>query len=754
MRLRQRLGVEWLVVAMLASLVIGALNYWDSLSSFDNLIYDQLSRLDRPDPQSDVLIIQIDEDSLAAYGKWPWTRDRHAELFTELANANPKAIGFDVLLSEPSDPATDIEMAAAIAGNSNVFLPLHFVFPGSNGAEYDVKEPIGPFASAASGLGHVNLNFDYDGVVRRMSLCFGDKGTDGYWPHLMERIYEAANGGSSPALERLNSCDETLLMPYSRRGGVSTISYSAVASGEVPAEFLNDKILLIGATANGLGDQFPVPIGDGATMAGVEIMANGLGALTADNFIRPLSLWQQLALSLVPVWILLVGFWRWHPRTTIVVSFGLIFAVLAGSLLFLRLHYWFAPGAALVGLILVYPIWGWRRLQATSDFMNEELRNFRLAKVDIPIIETAAGPVDVITGQAEELTHAISHVRDLRRFISDALSNLPDPMFITDLEGNVKFANKLAQTGLDDGVQDLALDDMLNRFVSSEDLAEVKEYLALEVRPVAHDYVDFVSLTGEIFALRRARVVSDEGLLRGHIHYLANITEVAKAAQEREEVLELLSHDMRAPQVAILALLDDQAEDETRARIEGHARRTLALADNFVGLARVNSIDFVGEDVLLSELVAEANDSLWPLTKARAITCEIHDHSDGAFVMGEPSSLYRSFVNLIDNAIKYSPDKGVVEIVLRNIDLDREPCISVTISDQGKGISDDMLEQLFERFASDDGAARSNIRGTGLGLNFVAKVIERHGGTIRGENVRDGGARFSVLLPLAPEPVD
>jgi signal transduction histidine kinase len=251
--------------------------------------------------------------------------------------------------------------------------------------------------------------------------------------------------------------------------------------------------------------------------------------------------------------------------------------------------------------------------------------------------------------------------------------------------------------------------------------------------------------------MRRAPVVSDEGVLKGHIHYLADITQVANAAQQREEVLQLLSHDMRAPQAAILALLDGREGDDTAGRIEGHARRTLALADNFVSLARIDSSEFAGEDVLLAELVAEATDSLWPLGKARSIRCEVDDQSDGAFVSGEPSSLYRSFVNLIDNAIKYSPEGGVVTIVIRVTELDGQPFVSVAITDQGEGISEEMLDQLFERFASDDRMAHSSIKGAGLGLNFVAKVMERHGGHIRGENRRDGGACFTVLLPLAPE---
>jgi len=171
--------------------------------------------------------------------------------------------------------------------------------------------------------------------------------------------------------------------------------------------------------------------------------------------------------------------------------------ILLTSAILINFSVWFAPGTALLGIILVYPVWGWRRLQATSDFMDSELQQFHRSKIDIPIMRPELGPVDVITGQAEQLTHAISHVRDLRRFISDALRNLPDPMFITDLDGKVTFANQLAQAGMKDGAHDFALDDMLDRFVSADDLQDVKDYLDLKHRPTKHDYVDFTSRNGK-----------------------------------------------------------------------------------------------------------------------------------------------------------------------------------------------------------------------------------------------------------------
>lgn len=229
--------MEWLAVALLASFLVGALAYWDSLSRFDNLVYDQLSAIDRPAPQPDILIVTIDEDSLAAFGKWPWPRQRHAELFDQLAKGKPRAIGFDILLSEPGDTDGDAALALTMAKISNLFLPLHFVFPGTNGAEYDVKQPVKPFADAAAGLGHVNLVFDTDGVVRRAALCFGDKASGAVWPHLMEKVYQSVEGRSSPAYDRLDDCDQKLLMPFAQRGGYSVHILCSIGQRTSSARF-------------------------------------------------------------------------------------------------------------------------------------------------------------------------------------------------------------------------------------------------------------------------------------------------------------------------------------------------------------------------------------------------------------------------------------------------------------------------------------------------------------------------------------
>lgn len=203
---------------------------------------------------------------------------------------------------------------------------------------------------------------------------------------------------------------------------------------------------------------------------------------------------------------------------------------------------------------------------------------------------------------------------------------------------------------------------------------------------------------------------------------------------------------MRAPQSTIIAILDGEIDAEAKKRIERNARRTMQLAQDFVEIARMGETDFVGEEVLLADLVREVADSLWPLANERGIKFIFGDSSNSAFVIAEPDRLFRAFCNLIDNAIKFSPDNETIAIVVARQATD----IIVTVTDNGRGIAADILPQLFTRFVS-GGEHKGRVTGTGLGLTFVQAVIERHGGSASAANNSGIGATFAVTLPDAPE---
>ena len=726
--LRRRFQIEWAVVAMIATAIIAAATIGGWTRAADDLLYDAAMRVAPAPADPEILIIAIDEASLEALGRWPWPRSLHALVLDRLAEAAPDSVTLDLLLSEPGPREDDASLAAAMARIEKLYLPVQFMQPGRDGRAFDRLHPAAPFLKAADGVGHANTQMDGDGTVRSAALCFVPAKDSRPVAHLIAL-------GAAPAPS--SSCLQPKRLRFAAPESFSTVSFASVLRGEVPAAFITGRRVLIGMTAQGLGDRYPVPVSDGSTMPGVEINANIANALRHGLWVKQPSLAPSLLLAVAPAWLLLLAFWRIRPRSVNLLVVALAIAVLSGSIAALAAKLWIAPGPALLGLALVYPLWGWRRLQATSDYMAGELS--RLEREDaLPIGKSRLTDADMVTSQSRQLSNAIGQLRDLRRFVGDALAGLPDPALVSDAGGKVVLTNSAADVafGADQRNQDSA--GLLAAIATVEHGPALASYLA----DPGKRHIEFAARDGRSFVLRRAPIIDAGGQPRGHVDYLTDITAIASARREREEILQLLSHDMRGPQAAILALVGSTEGEVDRARIARHARQTLTLADNFVDLARMQERPFAPEPVIAADLASEAADSLWPVATQRGVKISVIDASDCAFIAAERESVFRALVNLFDNAVKYSPDGGTVSV---RIDL-ADGALRIIVSDQGKGIDPALLPRLFQRFASDGQGA--DVKGIGLGLNYVAAVVARHGGTITGDNGAGEGAVFTITLPL------
>lgn len=753
---RRRVLIEWLVVALLSTALVAFLAAGRITTRADNLIYDALSKLaTRPTPE-DILIVAIDNRSIDEMGRWPWPRARHIALLNELARARPKAVAYDVLFVDPDvAPQTDADLAKAMRAASPVYLPLTFDVPGDNGAPFKTVFPVPALRSATSGLGQINLAFDPDGTVRRAYLSEGDGRTQ--WPHLMELAYRADRGGPSQIYQAAAHGrpegsktgllrDRQVLISFAGPAGhFRTVSASDVINGEVPATFLKDKLVLVGATADGLGDRYATPLSGGAeVMPGVELQANMLDALLRDRALKPLGPVGSTALSLAPLWLMLIGFVFLRPRANMVVGAGLLILTLAVSAgLFLGGRLWAPPVAALVGLVVVYPLWSWRRLEASSAYMIEELRAFAAEPDVLAELDTdRAGGGDVIGQQLELMRRAIGRTRDLRAFISDALHGLPDATLVTDLAGKVLIANRQADalfSGHQVGAPIDALTKGFSPFAPQDDGTGAGDQ-------------EVTTPSGAAFNMRRTALQNAAGETVGWIVRFTDISALKAAGRQREDILQLLTHDMRSPQVSILALLDgldlEPVQPRLKSRLEGYARRTLSLADDFVNMARAESQEYAFETISLADILVDAADDLWPQSQAKGVTVIVHEgeEEDVYLVEADRNLLTRALINLIDNAVKYTDRGGMVDcrVTLSGSNL------LCTIADTGQGMSPEQLASLFQRFRRLP-SAQPRKDGVGLGLAFVHTVIQRHGGDIRCDSRPGAGTTFTLTLPRSAE---
>lgn len=745
-RRNRRLTVEWWIVAFLSTALIVGLVVTRATARIDNIVFDRLLQVDEHAPRDDILIVAIDNRSLAEAGKWPWPRERHAALIDALARAQVRAIAYDVLFVEPASTPVDQELGEAVA-KAPTLLPLLMRSPGTDGALFDAIKPVPPLDRAAAGIGHVNLTFDDDGLVRRVAWYAGDERQR--WPHLMVLMGQRANGGD-PA--RLQLPDTESLIGYAGPlGHFRTISAASILRGEVPPEFLKNRLVLVGATADGLGDTYPTPLaGASGVMSGIEIQANVLDALLTGRMIRPATALPLVAVSLLPLWLLLLAFLRLPPRNTVLLLLALLATIAAVTVAALTVfHMWLPPVAALVGLAVVYPLWGWRRLAAISAYMVDELDRLRVEPQWLARTEEVPPAIDLVGRQVSLLQGAIARIDDMRRFVIDRLQQMPDSTFVADRDGQIVLTNReaaqlCAEIGISSAGNIRALLERMHGNVADQPIPPFPPPDPIEQQSECR--LD----DGRSFDLRIVPQHAVDGQHIGWIVRAIDVTRAKATERQREEVLQLLSHDMRSPQTSIIAALDTAGKGaispDMAKRIRSHALRALELSDGFVQLARAESLVYEMEEVDLGDLVIEAADNLWEQSSSHGIEIDVRAVEDGVVLMGERSLLTRMLGNLLDNAIKYSVDGAPV--ICR---LERQGANAVcAIDNRGIGIAPDQVERLFEQFRRAPDAAGRRIDGAGLGLAFVHTVAARHGGTIRCDSVPGERTVFTLTLPMEP----
>lgn len=393
---RQPGSLDRLVLTLVLLGLAAGMVQFNWLWRADQLIYDaQLRFWSRP-PAPEILIVAIDETSLASFGRWPWRREVHAHLLRKISAEGPRAVAFDILFAEPDleHPEGDRDLAAAIAESGRVVLPVTMEPPHTGGQPQEIL-PLPAMASAAAGLGHVHVELDPDGIARRLYLYEGLG--EARWPHLAEAMrivagesrLDAPSMAGSPMVWRR---ERPVLIPFAGGPGhFPRLSYDQIIRGQYRPGVFRDRYVLIGTTATGLGDALPTPVsGFSHSMPGVEINANVLDALlqgiTLAPVPQPLLLVGTLLLAGMPMLL----FPYLSPRGSLLATAAMIAVTLgfSGGLLWLA-HLWFPPVSALLAIALSYPLWSWRRLEQALRYLNQELDALNAERRRLPIRKRA-----------------------------------------------------------------------------------------------------------------------------------------------------------------------------------------------------------------------------------------------------------------------------------------------------------------------------------------------------------------------------
>lgn len=399
---------EWaLLLLLLLAVLSGAVRggWFDRL---DYGFYDS-SMAASGRPASDaLLILAIDEPSLARLGRWPWSRQRLAEVVERLADAGSGPVLLDVILSEPQrdDPAADARLAAAIARHGRIVLPVFMPSP----LEPAVL-PLPVFAAQAR-LGHAQALVDSDGVNRRYLVQ--ERAGERVYPHVSAVLRVPAG-----SLETVQPDSGARLVPFAGPAGhFQRVSVADLLAGDIDPARLRGRTVLVGATATGLGDNLVTPLaGSGGTMPGVEFVANIIDGLGAGREPRVLAPLPRLALSALVLLLLMGALLVTSPRAALLVTVGTVVACAVLAWLALRLtDRWWPPAAPVLLAALAYPLWSWRRLESSLSTMARETT--RIAALVHPQSPKPAPPapvggfLDPVESRIAAISGAVDRIAD------------------------------------------------------------------------------------------------------------------------------------------------------------------------------------------------------------------------------------------------------------------------------------------------------------------------------------------------------
>lgn len=332
--------------------------------------------------------------------------------------------------------------------------------------------------------------------------------------------------------------------------------------------------------------------------------------------------------------------------------------------------------------------------------------------------------------------------------LAAVLHQIHDPLLVVDYRGRVSLYNQAAQVFMnkvDEG--ESAVGRPLFDVTENRSLLDIFQYVDGQL--VTTQEVQMGD--GRVFS---AHITEIENVGRAIV--MQDITYLQYQEHMRNDLVMTISHDLRSPLTTILGCIEliskvgkmDTKQMLLADQIRDSVKRITDLISELLVHNKIETgIEQPREPLLLWQLVRRAAESLAGRADMKRQRLLLDFLEDDLQVLGTPSRLQHVFGNLIDNAIKYTPEGGEISVRIRN-EANQAVC---TVSDTGIGIPLADQPHIFERFYR-TGQAASRYEGTGLGLNIVKTIVEQHHGRIWVESQPGQGTTFTVVLPAyAPD---
>ena len=414
-------------------------------------------------------------------------------------------------------------------------------------------------------------------------------------------------------------------------------------------------------------------------------------------------------------------------------------------------------------------------LIVTLLLLENRRDNIRLKQINQKVKDLIAGDYSQVLDMqgSSEITNITNNLNDLSEVIrltqenleqeskrlNSILSYMTDGVLATNRRGKITMINDMAKKQL--GVQkEEVLNKSILELLKIEDEYELRDLIT----QIPELMIDSQDANGEYLSLRVrfALVRRESGFISGLVAVLHDTTEQEKEERERRLFVSNVSHELRTPLTSVKsylealdegALSEPVAPDFIKVSLD-ETNRMMRMVTDLLHLSRIdNATSHL--DVELINFTAFINFILNRFDKMRGPDEEkkyelVRDYPiTSVWIEIDTDKMTQVIDNILNNAIKYSPDGGKITVTMKTTD----DQMILSISDQGLGIPKQDLPRIFDRFYRVDRARSRAQGGTGLGLSIAKEIIKQHKGFIWAKSIYGKGSTFTIVLPYDKDAV-
>lgn len=721
-----------LITSIIIILAVVVSSYTSLFKNLNDNIYDYYLQLNKSDTTNkQIVIVKIDEKTIKDLGPWPIDRSYYSELAKILFDNGAKVAGIYLEFSSPVGEDSDLTFITSLSKYPIVTLTPY---------TFNLKQPENEYWGKIKAnviLSHDILSINQNEFVRNYSPVLNKT------PSFSLAVLNAFNNKDF----NYNKSENTVSLKHNifNKAGQQSLSinfktpfydfktYSLVdvLSGNYNEDAFKDKIVLVGITKERMIPFYKTPFSKKFSFSGkvppLVIQAQIIDSILNDEYLNtPDTIILYLILVLyIPLLVTVLRKLSILRQIFILFSLSVI-EILISFGVFSAITYWISPLLFLCANIYILIITSLITHFKVSNFLDTYIKELTGKKDNLSIDAS----VDNKLVTLKEITSLIEQDRDI---LDTILNSFKSAIVLFDENGEVVYSNNR--------VEQLPLNNLLKEV----NFSEFKLIVDQDKNKDYRKYFNFNNLEIEFIA-NKAR----DNLYAGIFN---DITEISQINETKSTIARMLSHELKTPLTSIILCCDVILGIKNKDKLDNYIYRIINQAEfikevisEFLELNKIEFAEFQlqKEKILLVDLFTSIIEGFKDLLDNKNITIKDNlDKFSSLQLNGDKKYLIIVFKNLIDNAIKYTnPD---TEITIQCEELDN--AVQISITDQGFGMQEEDLENLFKKFYRIKTSQTEEIQGTGLGLSFVKKIIDLHNATIDVKSEVNKGTTFIITLP-------